>query len=266
MAHRIARWTFIALLFAAPAAFAQTDNGPPPPMAMPGDQPPPPMQQQPMQQPPMQPGYPRGGGGAGIRGACGMDVARLCYGVPRGGGRIVECLMAHRGALSPPCRAELAGLRGGGGMAAMPPRMGRHPDMLRHLRDTLRRLPDMHRHRLEWLRRPRAWVRRQRITELPSKPRAVRTPGCFAPAYPGRTWPSAWPPTAWNCRRLARLTCSKCARNVALRETPATLRRPRLRRRTCRRRLRQGLLPGALRPPRVRRQMNDTPALPTRLP
>ena len=121
MAHRIARWTFIALLFAAPAAFAQTDNGPPPPMAMPGDQPPPPMQQQPMQQPPMQPGYPRGGGGAGIRGACGMDVARLCYGVPRGGGRIVECLMAHRGALSPPCRAELAGLRGGGGMAAMPP-------------------------------------------------------------------------------------------------------------------------------------------------
>ena len=127
MAHRIARWTFIALLFAAPAAFAQTDNGPPPPppMAMPGEQPP----------PPMQPGQPRGGGGAaGVRAACGMDVARLCYGVPRGGGRIVECLMAHRGALSPPCRAELAGLRGGGGMAAMPPPgMGPPPGMPRRM-------------------------------------------------------------------------------------------------------------------------------------
>jgi len=126
MAHRIARWTFIALLSTVPAAFAQTDNGPPPPMAMPGEQPPPSMQQ-----PPMQPGQPRGGGGAGgIRAACGMDVQRLCYGVPRGGGRIVECLMAHRGALSPPCRAELAGLRGGGGMAAMPPPgMGPPPGM-----------------------------------------------------------------------------------------------------------------------------------------
>lgn len=118
MAHRIARWTVIALalLSAVPAAFAQTDNGPPPPMAMPGEQPPPPMQP-----PPMQPGQPRGGAGAGIRGACAMDVARLCYGIPRGGGRIVECLMAHRGALSHVCRAELAGLRGGGGVAAMPP-------------------------------------------------------------------------------------------------------------------------------------------------
>jgi hypothetical protein len=116
MAHHIARWTFvIAILSLVPAAFAQTDNQPPP-MAMPGE-PPPPYMQAPMQSGPP----PRGAAGAGIRTACGMDVQRLCYGVPRGGGRIVQCLMAHRGALSPTCSAELGTLRGGGGVAAMPP-------------------------------------------------------------------------------------------------------------------------------------------------
>ncbi len=75
-----------------------------------------------MQQPPMQPGGRRGGGGGGggLRGACGPEIARLCAGVPRGGGRIVQCLMSRPGALSPMCRSRLAS-RGGGRTGGMPP-------------------------------------------------------------------------------------------------------------------------------------------------
>jgi hypothetical protein len=113
MAHRIAHWTFlIAALLVAPAAFAQTDA--PPPGAMPLG-PPPPMQ------PGMQPGMQQSPQAAAIRAACGLDFRRLCAGVQRGGGRVVQCLMAHRAELSPACAADLAAVRPGGGVAAMPP-------------------------------------------------------------------------------------------------------------------------------------------------
>lgn len=119
--HRIADWILvIATLLVAPAAFAQSDNQPPPP-----DGPPPGQEMQggEMQQPPMQPGGRRGGGrgeGGGLRSACGPEIARLCPGVPPGGGRIVQCLMSRPGALSPMCRARLAS-RGGGRMGGMAP-------------------------------------------------------------------------------------------------------------------------------------------------
>src|SRR5271170_2656211 len=118
MAHRIAHWTFlVAALLVAPGAFAQSDNEPPPPGAMPpgGEQPP--------MQPPMQGGRPPrgGGGGGGLRAACGPDIARLCRGVPPGGGRIVQCLMSRRGGLSPMCNAQLASMGPGGGGGGMPP-------------------------------------------------------------------------------------------------------------------------------------------------
>jgi len=102
MAHRIAQWTFIlAALFAAPAAFAQSDM---PPGA-----------------PPMQQGMQQSPQAAAIRAACGQDFRRLCAGVQPGGGRVVQCLMAHRAELSPACAADLGGARGGGGYAAAPP-------------------------------------------------------------------------------------------------------------------------------------------------
>ena len=116
MAQGIARWSLIALLFVAPAALAQTESPTPPPTAMPQGQPPPPMQPE-----------PRGGAGAGIRAACGMDIQRLCSGVPRGGGRIVECLVARSAELSPPCRAEIASVRGGAVATAPPPGMAAPP-------------------------------------------------------------------------------------------------------------------------------------------
>ncbi len=111
MARRIAQWTFILATFLVAPAFAQSDS--PPPGGPPPEQPPP--MQAPMQ-PPMGPGAQ--GGGAAIRAACGQDVARFCMGVQRGGGRIVQCLIARRGTLSPRCEAELASLAPG---RAMPP-------------------------------------------------------------------------------------------------------------------------------------------------
>jgi hypothetical protein len=113
MAHRIARWTFIvATLVVVPTAFAQTDGPPPPPGAAPQGEPP---------MEPMQPGGPpRRAGGGGLQGACAMDRQQFCNSVPPGGGRIIECLMFHRRDLSPPCRARIAALSGGG-MGAMAP-------------------------------------------------------------------------------------------------------------------------------------------------
>lgn len=123
MAHRIAHWILVvATLLVAPATFAQSDNQPPPPNGPPPGQE---MQGDEMQQPPMQPGGRRGGGG-GFRAACGPEIARLCPGVPPGGGRIIQCLMSRPGALSPMCRNRLAS-RGGGGMGAMPPSYGQPP-------------------------------------------------------------------------------------------------------------------------------------------
>jgi hypothetical protein len=82
-------------------------------MALPPGQPPPPMQ------PPMQ-GAPQSAAAARIRAACGRDFQRLCRGVQPGGGRVVQCLLAHRGALSPACSADLAAAKPGAGAAPMP--------------------------------------------------------------------------------------------------------------------------------------------------
>ncbi len=43
-----------------------------------------------------------------VRSACGADVARLCSGVPLGGGRVVQCLASQAPALSPACKDVLA--------------------------------------------------------------------------------------------------------------------------------------------------------------
>jgi hypothetical protein len=101
MAHRVARWTFlVATLFFVPPAFAQTDNMPPP---VEGSS----RAGEPPMQPSMQGGPLPARGGGGLRVACGPDIARLCRGVPAGGGRIVQCLITRPGALSPMCRAHL---------------------------------------------------------------------------------------------------------------------------------------------------------------
>jgi outer membrane biosynthesis protein TonB len=42
-----------------------------------------------------------------VRSACGADVARLCSGVPLGGGRVVQCLASQAPALSPACKDVL---------------------------------------------------------------------------------------------------------------------------------------------------------------
>ena len=42
-----------------------------------------------------------------VRSACGADVARLCGGVPLGGGRVVQCLASQAGTLSPACKDVL---------------------------------------------------------------------------------------------------------------------------------------------------------------
>jgi hypothetical protein len=44
----------------------------------------------------------------GIHEACWDDVSRLCGGVRRGGGRILQCLKDHESELSDPCKAALA--------------------------------------------------------------------------------------------------------------------------------------------------------------
>jgi len=90
MARRIWRWCFSPLFFVS-AAFA-------------ADAPP-------LSEPPMQP--PIQSGPSPVRGdlamACGPDIARLCRGVPPGGGRIVRCLTTQPAALSPMCRVHFGG-------------------------------------------------------------------------------------------------------------------------------------------------------------
>lgn len=44
-----------------------------------------------------------------LRAACSDDAARLCAGMPAGGGRVIACLKQHQDALSPQCR-QAAGL------------------------------------------------------------------------------------------------------------------------------------------------------------
>ncbi|HXA22634.1 MAG TPA: cysteine rich repeat-containing protein [Acetobacteraceae bacterium] len=43
-----------------------------------------------------------------LRHACGVDFQNNCHGVQPGGGRALECLMAHRDTLSPGCQQALA--------------------------------------------------------------------------------------------------------------------------------------------------------------
>jgi hypothetical protein len=49
--------------------------------------------------------------GARPREACRADLARLCKGIEPGGGRIRDCIKAHRSEISPQCRAALRGSR-----------------------------------------------------------------------------------------------------------------------------------------------------------
>ena len=46
-----------------------------------------------------------------LRQACGGDFQRQCHGVPLGGGHAIECLVAHREALSPGCQRALSAAR-----------------------------------------------------------------------------------------------------------------------------------------------------------
>jgi hypothetical protein len=121
MARRIARWSFvIATLFLVPAAFAQTGSPTSGPVR-PGEPPPP-------QQAPIQPAPPpQGAAIANFRAACDQDFARFCLGVQPGGGRIVRCLLGHRGELSPSCRSELAAARPASGAAPIPNAQGPAP-------------------------------------------------------------------------------------------------------------------------------------------
>jgi hypothetical protein len=43
-----------------------------------------------------------------LRSGCGVDARALCAGVPPGGGRIVQCLAARAGSLSPECTGALS--------------------------------------------------------------------------------------------------------------------------------------------------------------
>ena len=61
------------------------------------------------------------------RAACGPEIARLCPGVPPGGGRIVQCLMSRRGASVANVSAPTLASRGGGRMGGLPPGYGPPP-------------------------------------------------------------------------------------------------------------------------------------------
>jgi hypothetical protein len=74
----IARWSIVTF-FAASAAFAQTGGRP--------------------------------GEIAKLRADCGQEIQRLCRGVEPGGGRIVECLLSHRGRLTSACNSVLPAAR-----------------------------------------------------------------------------------------------------------------------------------------------------------
>jgi Cysteine rich repeat len=50
-------------------------------------------------------------GGSTVREACQADVQKFCPGVQPGGGRIRECIAAHKDELSPACRDALQSAR-----------------------------------------------------------------------------------------------------------------------------------------------------------
>lgn len=49
-----------------------------------------------------------GGHGGGLRAACQADLQALCKDVQPGGGRIRQCLKAHKDAISAPCKTAMA--------------------------------------------------------------------------------------------------------------------------------------------------------------
>lgn len=46
-------------------------------------------------------------GHAPMKGACKQDVAKLCEGIKPGGGRIADCLKAHKDQVSDTCKAAI---------------------------------------------------------------------------------------------------------------------------------------------------------------
>lgn len=108
MNNRITHWSPVAVILilvgilVGTVAFAQTDNpslGQSPPAAPPTSEltvPAPGLQASP------------GGGLAGFRRDCAQDLQRLCYGVAPGEGRLIQCLLSHRGQLSPACMFRVA--------------------------------------------------------------------------------------------------------------------------------------------------------------
>jgi hypothetical protein len=107
MTHYIARWSLITgtLLIMGAAALAQTDNpSPDQPTAAP-------QISSTTTQPVL---WQRG---ARFRMDCGQDLHRLCYGVQPGQGRLIQCLLSHRGELSPACMSRVAVARPAPGVA-----------------------------------------------------------------------------------------------------------------------------------------------------
>jgi hypothetical protein len=67
-----------------------------------------------MPQPGGQPGsgpVPEHAGGRGAMRACREDMARLCAGVERGGGRLMQCMREHKDQLSDGCKSAMAQVR-----------------------------------------------------------------------------------------------------------------------------------------------------------
>jgi hypothetical protein len=86
---------FLTTLFAASAAFAQTSGRP--------------------------------GEISKIRANCGSELQRFCPGVEPGGGRIIQCLLSHRGSLAAACRSVLVAARSEPGVAPTPTRQSMAP-------------------------------------------------------------------------------------------------------------------------------------------
>ena len=94
MRSSFAYWS-LATLFAASAAFAQTGGRP--------------------------------GEIAKIRAECGHDLRQFCPGVEPGGGRIIQCLLSHRGSLAVACKSVLVAARSEPGVVPHPTRQSMAP-------------------------------------------------------------------------------------------------------------------------------------------
>jgi hypothetical protein len=108
MTHCVTRWSFVTGIFLLMgAAFAQTDN--PAPDKRTAVSPTNSTTTQPVQ-------WQRG---ARFRMDCRQDLHRLCYGVQPGEGRLIQCLLSHRGELSPACMSRVAVARSAPGAAPL---------------------------------------------------------------------------------------------------------------------------------------------------